>query len=450
LGVSASAGANEPPEGVEAAPPDSQVATVETEAPPGPPEHEPGARTGPEAEPAPLADAPEEPEWFGGKPYLEWSRLTGDWAGGRTWLEERGVTFEATHTLDWTSVLSGGLANRASTRTIFDANATFDLEKLVSLPGASVYLDFYSTDMRGGSRDVGDFMGISSIESGENLDIIGELWYQQWLLDKHLRLKFGKIEGTEEFAFVEASEDFLNTGAGFLYTITGFPAYPDPATGVLAFGYPTDWLYIGGGVFDGALLDGIPTGTRGPKTFFSDDDSSSWFTIGEVGLTWKELAGMGAGRVFCGVSHHSATFVRFDGTDQHGTTDFYVMGEQQLIASGASTEDAPRGLFGWVQYGRADGDVSEIEDQAGVGLVLRGICSARPDDAAGAYFGWAGLSGDPNAGFAEDEYVVELVYRVQVTPAVIVRPDLQFIFNPSGDPGIDDAVVGGLRLEIAF
>lgn len=33
---------------------------------------------------------------------------------------------------------------------------------------------------------------------------------------------------------------------------------------------------------------------------------------------------------------------------------------------------------------------------------------------------------------------------------VDIQPDLQYVIHPSGDPHIDDAVVGILRLEASF
>ena len=33
---------------------------------------------------------------------------------------------------------------------------------------------------------------------------------------------------------------------------------------------------------------------------------------------------------------------------------------------------------------------------------------------------------------------------------LILRPDLQYVINPGGDPTLDDALVGMLRVEITF
>ncbi len=435
------------------APPAPEIANVESDGPQDLPGREKGDRVRGEEEEngkppvAPGVKAEGEREWFGHKPVWEWSRLTGDWGGGRTYLEDHGVTFNGSFTLDWTSVWDGGVSRRASTRTLLDINASVDFEKLLGWKGGTFYVDFYSTDMRGGTPDVGSIQGIDNSETGGNLDQVAEVWFEQKLFDDVLRVKAGKIDAISEFAFVNASSDNIHATAGALNTMVGFPTYPDPATGIVAFVYPLEVLYVGGGLFDGATVDGFATGRRGPGSFFSDDRSSSWFSIGEVGLTWKKAGPMGAGRALAGAWYHSATFSAFDGRSHDGTGGFYVMAEQQFWVRGEG-DDAKRGLFGWVQYGHADDEISAISDQYGAGVKLVGTLPTRDDDTTGAFFTFAELS--DKGGFAENESALELFYTVQVTPAVKVKPDLQFIFNPSGDKTIDDAVVGGLRVEIAF
>ncbi len=416
------------------------------------PGHEKGPRTAGQAEPEPPA-APETPgprDWFGGKPWWEWSTVTGDWGGARTSLEERGITFAGSYLLDWSSVWSGGLRNVASTRSLVDLNATVDLDRLAGWHGAAVFFDFQSTDMRGGSADVGDFQGIDNVESGRNMDQISELWFEQKLFDGRVRFKLGKIDANAEFAFLDAAAGVVSSTGSISATMLGNPTYPDPATGIVAFAYPTDWFYAGGGFFDGATMDGYPTGPRGPATFFSDDKSSSWYWIGELGLTWKQLAGVGKGRLAGGIWHHTAEFSRFDGGVDDGATGFYLVGEQQVVARGESEELAGKGLFVFARYGWADEEVSDAGNHLGVGVSVFGTFGGRDDDEAGLYYSYVDLSDDRDAGYAEDEHLIELYYMVQVTPWLTVRPDVQFVLNPGGDSTIDDAVVGMLRFEVTF
>ncbi len=417
------------------------------------PGHEPGPRTRPapvSEEPAPPEpEIPEAPEWFGGMPFWEWSRLTGNWGGARTDLEEWGLTLAGSYTMDWTNVVSGGRRQESSYRHLIDFNATFDLEKLVGLTGGQVYLDFYSLAGDGASEDAGDFQGVSDIESG-HVDQIAELWYEQSLFDGIVRLKIGKVDANEEFAFVEAGGEVINSSASYSPTLFTLPSYPDPAMSVNAFVYPCDWFYAGAGIYDGATQDGHSTGGRGPATFFSDSTSSDWFLIAEAGLTAETLGFLRNARFAFGAWHHSGTFDTFDGGADDGTTGFYCVGESRVWSPTPDEEESDRGLYAFVQYGWADPEVSEVENHVGFGLTLRGVCDGRPDDALAAYVSWVDLSDEPGAGFDEDETALEFAYGIQVTPYFVLRPDIQFIFNPSGDASRDTAVVLSLRASVEF
>lgn len=421
------------------------------------PGHERGDRVREPAKPAepptsePAPTDPARSEWFGGEPLWTWSAATGDWGGARTWLTDHGIELAASYTLDWSGVWSGGVRNTASTRSLFDANATFDLATLAGLQGATLFFDYYSTDGRGGWDDSGDYHGTSNIQTGDNLDQIAELWWEQKLFEDIVRFKLGKVDANTEFAFAgDASGEFMNSGAA--YSTTAFfvlPTYPDPATGAVLFVYPTKRCYLGGGFFDGSASAGKNTGRLGPHPLFHGDE---FFWICEAGFTWKEFGGLGAGRLAAGAWHHTGDFARFDGgDDEDGTAGLYLVGEQQLVERQGLDEDSdPRGLFAFAQYGHADEDVSDSGNHLGAGLVVLGTCSARQDDAAGVYWSWTDLSGVEGSGYDGDESVIELFYKVQLTPWVFVRPDLQFVFNPSGNPEIDDAVVGAVRFEISF
>ena len=60
------------------------------------------------------------------------------------------------------------------------------------------------------------------------------------------------------------------------------------------------------------------------------------------------------------------------------------------------------------------------------------------------------LSDDPAAGMAHNETAVEAFYRVPALGFLTLRPDVQLILHPSGDPRLGRALVGTLRAELAF
>ena len=405
------------------------------------------------AAPTPEQPAQPAPEQTGDLSLLERERMTGNWWGVRDSLEELGLDFNASYTFEWSTVFSGGVSRRASSRSLFDANLTLDLAKAVGWNGAQVFVDFYSTDGRGGSAEVGDFQGFSLIETDENDDQVAELWFEQRLLDDTLRFKLGKIDGAAEFAFINAAGNFSNASSGFSPTIAALPSYPDPACGAVVQFIPSERFYVSAGFFDGAgPVDGVRTGPRGPETFFSNDESDDWFWIAEVGFGWS-LAERREGRGAVGVWHHTGDWAQFDSADPDNpdtssNTGVYALAEQRVHQREGEAEDSEQGLYVFAQVGWADDDVSEAQWHAALGVTLNGTFDGRDDDSVGVYVSWVGLNED--AGYTDDEVVVETFYKVQLTPWASVKPDLQVIFNPGGTDDYDTAVVGTLLFEVAF
>ncbi|CAG0959750.1 Porin B [Phycisphaerales bacterium] len=387
-------------------------------------------------------------EWFGGKPWSEWERATGDWAGARTKLEEHGLTIGASYTVHWSSVWSGGLRNVASSRHLFDLNAALDTETAFGLKGGTFYADFYAASMRGGSRDVNDWQWFSMLETGRNGGQLAEVWYQHEFAEGTFRVKVGKIDAYYEFALPEQADDFLHSSAYTPPTIMGLPTYPDPAMGVLGFAYPSERWYVGAGVFDGALLDGIPTGNRAPDTAFEDDLSASWFFIGEAGVRWSEAAGMGGGRFAVGAHHSTAQVAAYDGSVNDGSFGVYALAEQQFWSPARAGEDSDRGLYGFGQVSWCDS--GDVTCHAAAGVVWRGPCPSRDSDSTGMYVSWIDLTDEEGTPYPDNETAIELYYKIVLTPSMSITPDLQVIINPSGDPSINDAVVGQLEFEVLF
>ncbi len=374
--------------------------------------------------------------------------LTGEWLGARGWLRDRGIEFEGSYTADLSRPFRGGVHQDTAYRHWADLNGTFDVEKLVGLPGATVLFDAYSIWGDFGTRDVGDFQYYSNIDNPTDQLQLAELWWQQKLFGGALRLKLGKIDANSEFAFVDAGGDFINSSAGMSPTIFTMVTWPDPGTGALAFVDPEGPFYAGVGVFDGAAAaTGAKIGKRGPKTFFQG--SSDHFVIGEIGVNWDARARFGPGRVAAGPWYHSASFERFDGTSAGGTGGFFALFEQRVFAFELEREEGMRDVRLFGQYGWAEPDMSPANHHASLGVLVTGPFAFRASDTTGAMVTWVDLSDQDAAGFSANETAVELFYRLQLTPFFSLKPDLQIIDNPNGIHD-DTVVVGTLRFEVGL
>ncbi len=390
----------------------------------------PDTETGEEAtEPQAQPDQPT--NWF------EFERATGDWGGHRTKLEESGVTVEATFIGEWFSVVDGGVSSQSSARALFDVNVTLDLQRMIKWEGASVFADFYWIDGPSLSADAGDFQGASNIEADHRRQL-SELWFEQLLFDDTIRVKLGKIEANAEFAFLDTAGEFINSSAGFSPTLLALPSYPDPSTGVILSWMPNEHFSITAGFMDGAAtVDGVRTGLQGPDSFFNDDRSDDYVYLAEANFFWE------GGRAGLGFWHHDGDFTRFLGGTESGTSGFYALAEHRIWNA-----DDDRGIDIFAQLGFGDEAVNDVALHLAAGASWVGPWSSRPDDATGIYISFIDLSED--AGYTDDETVIELFYKLQLTPFMSIKPDVQYIIDPAGDSTIDDAIVMGLRLETSF
>ncbi|WP_432798348.1 carbohydrate porin [Poriferisphaera sp. WC338] len=373
--------------------------------------------------------------------------FTGDWWGTRTQLETRGISVESTLTADYSINFQGGKSTRGhALRSLFDLNLTFELEPLVGLNGATVFVDAYSINGDDGSDTlIGDVQGFSNIDLDENRTQIAELWYQQMLGDR-FSFKVGKMDVNGDFAFVDHGGDFIHSSPGFSPTIFGLPTYPESAFGGAIFMHATDDnpFYASIGIFDGSNAIGIRTGLRGPSRLINH--TSDLFLIAESGVNWVVGRNDLPGRLGVGAWRFTGELEKVNGSGKiQGTDGMYLVFDQTLYLEDPANDE---GLSMFAQYGYADRVVSEVDHHLGMGLVYKGLLAGRPDDRCGIMYSWAHLSSEGT--FIRDrEIATEVFYAYQALASVNIKPDLQWIVNPGGEAG-RSALVGTLRVEVSF
>lgn len=385
--------------------------------------------------------------------WLESDRLTGDWFGARTFMEENiGLSIEPWWVMDASTNYHGGLdTEKTEFRHLFGVDFTLDMETAVGLEGGTFFVQFMNHNGPDASQTLtGDFQVFGNIDADGRTQV-AELWYEQWFGD-FLRIKIGKVEANSEFAFADNGVEFLHSSAGFPPTILGFPSYPDPATSVNVFVYPTSWSYIGFGSYDGALQNGILTGSRGPSTMGHED----WFWISEGGITWEGGDRGLDGRLALGGWYHSGNFDRFETMGrrrttptQQGTEGWYTILDQTLWRENPATEDDEQGIKMYASYAHADPDVSEVDHNVNLGVIWTGLIPERNDDIVGAGMNYVHFTQSGDTEFVSHEAAYELFYKLQLTPAIAIKPDIQYIHSPGGE-GLSDACVGTLRIELTF
>jgi porin len=103
-------------------------------------------------------------------------------------------------------------------------------------------------------------------------------------------------------------------------------------------------------------------------------------------------------------------------------------------------------LVAFFRFGIGDGDVTPVRRLVSGGLALERPFG-RKDDEIGVGVAWS----DPSSGNgARDETLVELYYRIELSPSIALTPDVQLVLDPAGSDDGDTVVVGGIRVQLRF
>ena len=374
------------------------------------------------------------------------AHLLGDLFGFRQQLADRGISIDPVFTADFAANFRGGADTSGSAFLhTFNLYFTVNTESLFGHPGGTFYADLLTQNGQSPSDETGDYALIDDLDYGGRTQV-SEIWYEQKLFDDKVRIKLGKIDANTEFAYAENSFDFSNGGLNYAFPNSQYnfmPTAPDPAFGGVVFVYPTDNFYAGGGIFDGALVEGYSS-DYGPSTLFGAPADLYFAT--EIGF----LFGVNENpwRIAVGAVYHTGTFTEFDGGTHDGNTGFYAVFDAKLWKENPGDKEDEQGLGAFLGYNTANSDRTEVDQHFTSGLAWTGAIPGRDSDVTGIGASYSHFAG--GAGFEDTgELAVEAFYKVAITEFLSVKADLQYIKDPGG-AGLDDALAGFVRVQVAF
>ncbi len=340
-----------------------------------------------------------------------------------------------------------GGGNRSGSAYLSDAGITIE-SKFGSLFGgvdASLFAYFlWNNSKTFSDRYVGDAQVVSNIDAQQAIRVY-EFWYQQDL-NEDVSLRFGLYDLNSEFDVVNTAGLFINSshGIGAEYGQSGV-AGPSifPVTSLAA---RFDMAINDRNLLRYAILDGVPGDPNDPgRTTIDLGGGDGVLHALEYNYTGSDAARFGIGGWL-----YSADFDRIEATasrphdDGNGGIYGFVEAPVYRGKDGVS-------LRGFLRYGVANDELNIFDSYLGAGVVVSGLLPSRPDDRFGLAVARAGIGAawDRAAGGADNhETSIELTYSMQVTDWLRVQPDLQYIVNPGGNPGIDNAFAVGLRFEL--
>lgn len=418
---------------------------------------------------------------------FERERLTGDWGGSRTKLEDAGVALGLTATGDVSMNPAGGLQRGRGFSSLLQLGADFDLEKLAGWTGGAVHAGAFFIGGRGLSgKFLGNLMPISNVES-DPAERLAELYFMQTLFDGRLSFKIGQIAADGEFATSETAELFVNSAFGWpglngIVLPGGGPAYPVPAPGArIALKPDAPWT-LQAGIFSGNPLGRHDRNTNGLS--FPLDQGA--FAIAEAAYTHDFGEGI-TGTYKLGGWYNSRRFddlriaanglpladpdSEADPRRHRGNFALYGVVDQVLWVS-PDIEATGRSLAAFARVVVApERDRSHVDVYADAGVTYTGLLPGRRNDVVGIAVAYASVSpshrqfdrdalrfsGEPGP-VRSSEVVIEASYQAQVAPWLKVQPFAQWIVRPGGgepDPEapwrrIQDVAVLGMRSVAVF
>ncbi|MFZ5522658.1 MAG: carbohydrate porin [Pseudomonadota bacterium] len=395
--------------------------------------------------------------------------LFGDWGEKRGAMSENGYDWEIVYKLDLFSKVTSSNQTGCIGHTPFrcfknygldnlDIKLSLDGEKIAGIKGSSALL--YILSNHGGKPVVqGDHTaGLDNIETPEGANTIKlyQAWIQQTFLDERLSILAGLYDLNSEFYATESSSMFIQPvygiGAEMAGTGQNGPSvFPTASFGIRAKAEFSGY-YLQAVVLDG--VPGDPNNPHGTHVQFNKGDGALDVIEGAIPLSDAENAH--DNKLALGVWQYTASFDDLVDLDissnpvkriNHG---YYALIEKVLRYKPGGNEGS---INGFVRAGRADGNTTQFDLAWSTGLVFSGPFAGREQDQLGIAYAqerngdkWRIYSGNPIV----FEKSMELTYRYQATPGLVLQPLAQYLINHSSDPAQDKNWWLAMRFEATF
>lgn len=287
---------------------------------------------------------------------------------------------------------------------------------------------------------------VGDLQFADNIDAVPgvrlyDLWYQHEWQEGRTTLLVGMHDFNSEFYLLEPSGLFVHSSfaLGPEFAQVGPSFFPQPTVGIRFF---HGWE--NGGYLQLAAYDGVPGDPNVP-------DSTRVKLANGDGLLYVAEGGRSGERYKLGGGawYHTHTFDDFRGETQDRNSGAYLIGERILIGGG----NHQRTLRGFLRIGVADDQRNRFDRGIATGVTFERFSARRPGDTIGlglaqARAGAPYRSVETAATAAETAY--ELTYRAELLPGFALQSDVQYIADPGLDDRRGDALVYGLRIQIAF
>ena len=361
-------------------------------------------------------------------------------------LSAAGINLNLVVSHDVIANLDGGVKRGTRFASNYDLIADFDTEKLGLWPAGRFH--FYVLGDKGNNLPdiTGQYLSASNIQAPDSIKLY-EAYYEQ-RTEEGSSLLAGLHNYNSEFDLLLYGAVFLNSAFGIQTNISqvGPSIFPTTALAVRGRYQVAPDYYLMAAIYDG--VPGDPENPRG--THVNLDSEDGLFYALEIGHSaTAEEAVEHYYKLAAGAWYKTTESQAINGDATENNFGFYVIGERSLFRE----EDSAQGLGAFFQLGYAPADLNRFEYYLGAGLNYTGLFPSRELDVTGFAFNTVRAGDDfedANPDFARSESIFELTHRFIVRPYFAIQPDLQYVVDPAGSPGINHATVFLTRFIATF
>jgi porin len=398
--------------------------------------------------------------------------LTGDWGGLRNNAGESGVTFNGSYMGEAAASLSGGDRRTARYTQQVELETLLDMERIADIDGARLQVTLNYREGRSLSQEVlhnqFSVQELFSIPSSQILRLSQFNWLQSFA-GRRVSVQLGWSPLGNAFARLPnfcKFQNFVICGHSNAMTLNGGSINgPVSQWGARIKVWPTKNFYIN----TGAYRNNNDGGSDGGFDLSVDDDGTYY----PIELGWERRDGAPHGLLAFGGYYNTVNTadVYYDiNRDPAGLTGLpllqhggrhgaYVLGEQVIYQPEPGNTARALSIMGIA--GGGDNATARFRRFAIAGAVYQGPFANRPDDFVSLMVAWARTNPRlsqfqhdrnqlrPNHSTVQrSETVIELDCGIQVTPWLLLQPNLQYIVQPGGNDDRSDALVLGLHFAV--
>ena len=398
-----------------------------------------------------------------------------------TWNAGGGFTFQLNYVSESAGNVSGGISKGADYADQILYAVDIDLGRTLGLAGGTIHLLGTTRDGRSLAVDhIGNSLASQEIYDGAETSRITLATYEQKLFKDRLDVEVGRLPGQGAFLVSPLYCDFQNVATcgspEIIFNDSHFTYFPPSTWGGHAKFFFTPRVFIHAGAFEVQ-----------PKTQTQVDSGLNFGLDGATGVAVPVELGYTTTAANDPLPRNYAIGAVIDQSSYNDPT-LDVNGGRALLTGRAARQDFGRSItyarfdqaifkrkgafpqelqiFGAILGGTGGRQLQTYQVEAG--LVYTGPFRGRPFDNIGLdvsnqHYSTLGFANIVAARASEgitgnlpsrNETLVELNYGLQLTPAIHVTPNLQYIFNPDNlrEPfltrPIRDAFVIGGKLTV--